>query len=861
MTNNKQQKTLDDSQSWLLTLHRQHGPRGRLVSRFFWNRHYLFGTVTFFLEPASHFFIWNRNLQNYIQGTNSLRLPTPLSQCERVVDHLVSELPFMNFVMSVTSGDRQRRDGGEIAGAAADGTTPARGAPPILAPVVLTPVQEEEEPRTTVSEGVPLAPPLVSAAHPLQSSPPPADEGGNNLRFVPPEKDLLRLQKRQKTFNSVDDIDCISINRNVLVSLRSLLLFLERNFCCKRCHRTVPPETTMGVEVFGLAFGLHYNCYCSASGSLRPDLVPAAAAKLGTLKIGQPFGSRVNCGDFQINRRLVLGLQLCGNGRQDGSAVCGILKLNVNPMQRRWTQVQEQLGKAIIQVGLEILEENLHIECQLSPLGADGRSALDVASDTRWDKRGSTRRYDSLSGCAVAFGLRSDLPIGIEAMSSACIKCKRGIPHDESVCPKNYAGSSKGMEATGAVEIVRRLFANAEDKCFIANLVTDDDSSVRKILTHSYRDLLAAGRATERECPRYKNGQKKPDHGQLPVEHAAIQFLADKGHRVRGYARVIFAEASQSKKYGCGCTKMDAERMKRRLSWTLRLHSGGTYKEFETAVEAVLEHHFNNHEFCGDWCKAREGTEEQLKETELRFRCKRRHKDLYDFLEKHHREFMQEEKLRQLYHQYDTNNVEGFNKFLTKFLPKDRTYCQTIENKARSMLAVGLQSIGYRKLYSRVFALTGIEMTDDDITYIFFSSQDSEKLWRRLHRRKQSVKITRMREQYRKLRDGVAKLKADNARSLAYETGMMGPGGDDVNEERQQIKRKRKNQQNLSCKHCGSTTHSRITSTQCPSNVKYKISKDNPTGTCATKTVRHAQSTAILNNLTIIMCLVSFSPT
>jgi hypothetical protein len=421
-------------------------------------------------------------------------------------------------------------------------------------------------------------------------------------------------------------------------------------------------------------------------------------------------------------------LQLCGNGRQDGSAICGILKLNVNSMQRRWTQVQEQLGKAIIQVGLEFFNENLHIECQLSPLGADGRRALDVASDTRWDKKGSTRRYNFLSGCAVAFGLRSYLPLGIEAMSSACIKCKRGIAHDESVCPKHYAGSSKGMEATGAaVEIVRRLFSNPEHKCFIANLVTDDDSLVRKILTHSYRELLAAGRATERECPRYKNGQKKPDHGQLPLEHAAIQFLADKGHRVRGYARAIFSEATKSKKYGCGCTKMDAERMKRRLSWTLRLHSGGTYKEFETAVEAVLEHYFNNHEFCGDWCKAREGTEEQLKKTELCFRCKRRDKELHIFLQKHHREFMKEEKLCQLYHQYDTNNVERFNKFLTKFLPKDRTYCQTIENKARSMLAVGLQSIGYRKLYSRVFALTGIEMTDDDITYLFFASEDSKK--------------------------------------------------------------------------------------------------------------------------------------
>jgi hypothetical protein len=57
-------------------------------------------------------------------------------------------------------------------------------------------------------------------------------------------------------------------------------------------------------------------------------------------------------------------------------------------------------------------------------------------------------------------------------------------------------------------------------------------------------------------------------------------------------------------------TKVDAERMKRRMSYTLRLHTKGTYDEFRVAVTAVLEHHFDVHEFCGAWCPARtEGSE------------------------------------------------------------------------------------------------------------------------------------------------------------------------------------------------------------------------------------------------------------
>jgi hypothetical protein len=46
-------------------------------------------------------------------------------------------------------------------------------------------------------------------------------------------------------------------------------------------------------------------------------------------------------------------------------------------------------------------------------------------------------------------------------MSTICIKCSKGKVHDIDVCPKNYNGSSKGMEA----RIVRKLFENVEHKC------------------------------------------------------------------------------------------------------------------------------------------------------------------------------------------------------------------------------------------------------------------------------------------------------------------------------------------------------------------------------------------------------------
>jgi hypothetical protein len=122
--------------------------------------------------------------------------------------------------------------------------------------------------------------------------------------------------------------------------------------------------------------------------------------------------------------------------------------------------------------------------------------------------------------------------------------------------------------------------------------------------------------------------------------------------------------------------------MKQQLSWTLCLQCNGVYQQLKKAVLVVIEHHFN----CGDWCMATEGTAVEVGTNTLQFRCKAWHKQLYPFMKnKHEKEFMEDTKLQQLSHQDDTNRVEGFNKFLTKFLPKDRAYCQTIENQAREM--------------------------------------------------------------------------------------------------------------------------------------------------------------------------------
>jgi hypothetical protein len=183
-------------------------------------------------------------------------------------------------------------------------------------------------------------------------------------------------------------------------------------------------------------------------------------------------------------------------------------------------------------------------------------------------------------------GNQTKLAIAVEAMSQVCrvcSKCRLGQPHEDSFCPKNYDGSSKGMEAEGAARIARRLFEKYE--VFIEEYVSDDNSSCPGLLTNSFWDLIFEGRLTEALWTRTKSGRKKPNSGLLPVDHPQTVFLADKGHVVRSFARKHFALANEkTKELKLGCTTIDAERMKRRLSWTLRLRTKGAYEEFRVAV-------------------------------------------------------------------------------------------------------------------------------------------------------------------------------------------------------------------------------------------------------------------------------------
>lgn len=112
-------------------------------------------------------------------------------------------------------------------------------------------------------------------------------------------------------------------------------------------------------------------------------------------------------------------------------------------------------------------------------------------------------------------------------------------------------------------------------------------------------------------------------------------------------------------------TTIDAERLKRNMAWTLKLkplEEDCTYDDFKNAVQAVLNHHFNDHALCGNWCQAKNLTLVELSTKGLKYHDKLKDNNMYLMFKKVHDEFMKEENLIQLFHTQDTNIVEGMKK-------------------------------------------------------------------------------------------------------------------------------------------------------------------------------------------------------
>ena len=435
--------------------------------------------------------------------------------------------------------------------------------------------------------------------------------------------------------------------------------------------------------------------------------------------------------------------QLTGNGQTEVDIYTNML--GIGRGMRRITHIQKEITCAVKLVSDKVIKENIRCEINTSDkCKFTNKPLLSVCVDTRW---GTQAKFASTDTVFTAAGNHTNLFMNAQAFSNCCILCTKGIPHSPLECAKNIDGHAKQMEAIGARMFVLGIFE--EWDAYVREIVADDDSSIRRILKHKFKKLFELGLIPER--PRYESGALKPDNGELPVEHVEIHFFSDRNHRVRSIAKDFFI-LGRKKLSECIGTTHDAERLKRNLSYAIRGNCDKTIDDLTTAVKSVLEHHFNNHEFCGDWCQCKGKTEEELKDLKLKYRDKSIHAKFYAQLQPIFQKCL--DKIADVYHTYNSNINEGFNKLICKFVPKDRNFNGTKEYKPRVNIAVCIDSVGYLETYVDLFNEMDMKLSYNLVRKLH--SMNTRKKYKRNYQQKIEVKRKRIQTFHDKLRKGEA---------------------------------------------------------------------------------------------------------
>eukprot|EP00957_Ditylum_brightwellii_P208436 15357426-Ditylum_brightwellii.AAC.1 len=113
-----------------------------------------------------------------------------------------------------------------------------------------------------------------------------------------------------------------------------------------------------------------------------------------------------------------------------------------------------------------------------------------------------------------------------------CAVCKEALRQKQTVvrehdCPQNYAGSSKGMEASAVLLLTK--------KCFKIKIWAEKDAR---------KDLFP-----EFAWPVTKEGKKKKSTGLLPLDIPEPGWLAGPTHQTKVGAKVFFDIKDKGKKY------------------------------------------------------------------------------------------------------------------------------------------------------------------------------------------------------------------------------------------------------------------------------------------------------------------------
>ena len=562
----------------------------------------------------------------------------------------------------------------------------------------------------------------------------------NNLPLTINCKPTIRLKREIKNLHTSTQDDSSKMKTlrkdsgNRLVHWDSLKSMIETNTRCCHCgNKLVLSELTIGIATKLSLTCQNSRCKCRNINNVKKT------------NIKQNIFSRVDSAEmFAINCQFVLSLMQTGCGATESETYISFLDLpNGSTFKKKiFSRVQNAMRPEIVKISDLCMDDARHEEIKKT-IGENlykdflqnklppSQVPLTVMYDMGWNKRSSGNKYDSMSGHGFLLGGNTRKIMNYRCMSKACVKCrlaeltkKEPIKHE---CPKNHCGSSKSMECEAIWLMVQDAYYNQRFTCSI--IVSDDNSTMKSILKHSWEEKIKAGRMTVDEWPKNNQNRPKKDNGRLPLDIPEPKFLADFNHRVKTVGKAIFALAALPKR-DSDVSKELAVRMKSYWGMMLKQVRYLKWEEEKENIKkkmlAPLEHLFNNHKFCDvEWCYVlmaqKEGKPYVPEEHRPLFNKQvdtKMYQQLLQVLER----FQTDDNIRDCLHKYDTQMNEGLNMSVSRYVPKFKHYGTTMSLDTRLRCVIGQHNMGYESYYKTLLYNLGCLEEEYDSEYCHISS-------------------------------------------------------------------------------------------------------------------------------------------
>ena len=680
----------------------------------------------------------------------------------------------------------------------------------------------------------------------------------------------------------------------VIIEVNPVVEMLERHMKCPKCGAGLTVKfpstciaTTFRIECTNTA-GCTYVDLVEPRGSDVPALDDAGSAKIernSDHAVNVLFAiAFIASGDGGTEAARLLGLLGLPNSTTMQGRSFGTIEKQLSPVIQSYAYeiLDDNLKDEVALLFGDNCDMNgtrLYEQWFEKKLTEELWPRVGGCADMGWQQKGSGRKRNSKSGHALVVGMGTRKAIAMATCSKGCGYCKSWLtthtvdePPPEHKCYINHHGSSGSMEPLAVLQMYKDLY---NKQVIVDRFVVDDDSSLKAKLKWSNEDHMINTNTTT--VPRIINSKgnvvPRPNHGGVPRHMPEPSFVADPNHRRKTLSNGLYALAMRAKTspeeqrkqydkrmatrkakreqqeregnskptkkdppfvlkpWNMGMNKSDCRRLSKNFAFMARtLQHKTTDKEIIDAGQCVLEHHFDNHEFCGDWCRRKIVVQQQIiaattttnnnknNEQEGKFyRDKATEIELYNELKKILARFITLEALKEVAHNMDTCANESFNNTVSWLAPKNKVYCGTSSLKNRICVALGLTSLGTLKYYEGLFLRMGITMEKDVRHYLQFTGNNRRK---RIERSKTTqYKRKRKSQEMDKIKKEAAEAAVDRAkRQGVYRSGIGMTGGyDECQAKKTTAKAPTTGRKPCIC---GGTDHQRTTSKKCKLNPK-----------------------------------------